>query len=49
MTFQTLKDDTNNRGKRLSEALKNELCSIWLGMKDSNRSIYSFELQLHIE
>jgi hypothetical protein len=36
MTFQTLQDDSNNRDKKLDEALKTKLRSIWLGMRDSN-------------
>jgi hypothetical protein len=36
MTFQTSKKDDNNRYKKLTNQLKNELCSIWLGMGDSN-------------
>ena len=36
MTFQKLKKGENNRDKKLSKRLKNELCFIWLGMRDSN-------------
>ena len=36
MTFQKVKKDENNRGRKLSKRLKNDLCFIWLGMRDSN-------------
>ena len=36
MTFQTIKNDENNRGKKLSQELKNALRVIWLRMRDSN-------------
>ena len=36
MTFQTIKNDENNRGKKLSQELKNALRVIWLGKRDSN-------------
>lgn len=36
MTFQTPQNDQANRYKNSSEELQNEICSIWLGMRDSN-------------
>ncbi len=36
MIFQKVKKNENNRGKKLNKRLKNELCFIWLGMRDSN-------------
>lgn len=36
MTFQTMQKDEDNRYKNSSEELQNEICSIWLGMRDSN-------------
>jgi hypothetical protein len=36
MTFQTMQKDDDNRYKNSSEELSVEICSIWLGMRDSN-------------
>jgi len=44
MTFQTFQKKVNNRGKKLSEELKRALCSIWLGMRDSNYQIVELGL-----
>jgi hypothetical protein len=40
MTFQTSKKNDNNRGRKLTKRLKNDLCFLWLGMRDSNLLIY---------
>ena len=36
MTFQTLQKDDDNRYKNSPEGLNPEICSIWLGARDSN-------------
>lgn len=36
MTFQTPQNNQTNRYKNSSEELQNEICSIWLGRRDSN-------------
>jgi hypothetical protein len=36
MTFQTPQHDQANRYKNSSEELSDEICSIWLGRRDSN-------------
>ena len=36
MTFQTFKNEQNNRGETKRTDLKNEICSTWLGWRDSN-------------
>lgn len=36
MTFQTDQKNENNRYKNSPEGLNPELCSIWLGWRDSN-------------
>ena len=36
MTFQTDQENKNNRYKNSPEGLNPELCSIWLGVRDSN-------------
>ncbi len=42
MTFQKVKKDENNRGRKLSKRLKNDLCFIWLGMRYSNPRVALF-------
>jgi hypothetical protein len=46
MTFQTLQDDSNNRDKKLDEALKTKLRSIWLGMGPPLGTPYSLTISL---
>ncbi len=36
MTFQTTKKDPNDRGEKGLLKLKADICTIWLGMRDSN-------------